>query len=36
MCRRHYAEKANKKAPNVSLKITTQSILGVSFLIAKD
>jgi|PlaIllAssembly_1097288.scaffolds.fasta_scaffold223934_1 hypothetical protein len=29
-------EKANKKAPNVSLKITMQSILGVSFLIEKD
>ena len=29
-------EKANKKAPNISLRNTGQSILGVSFLIDKD
>jgi len=29
-------EKANKKAPNFSLRITNQSVLGVSVLIDKD
>jgi hypothetical protein len=29
-------QKANSKAPNFSLRITNQSILGVSFLIEKD
>ena len=29
-------QKADKKGPNFSLKITNQTVLGVSFLIAKD